>query len=297
MLRPDGQPLIVLAGNDAGGGLVELRRGEAAELVLALSAESKGGMVRLGTGGPAGQRSYGELGPTHWRVHGKADQMLWDLGLGPRGGGALRLCDPDGETVCEIGAEALLTGRLALATGSTELEAIEPVKDAPLEQLRVRSLQLVGEGDTVIGSLGKNESGGGSLELRAKEGGAVLRLGQGPAGHGRLELRDRAGELAGEFSATALGEGALTLFGRKERPLMRLQPKSEGSCRWAASSRSSTTAATRSSGSASTPRALVRSASSTARARAASSCRAERDQFQSTCSAWLRFEPVPQTLN
>lgn len=228
VLRPDGQPAVVLAGNGAGGGLVELRRGEASELVLALSAETKGGVMRLGTGGPAGQRSYGELGPTHWRVHGKADQQLWDIGLGPRGGGALRLSDADGATVCELGAEAPLTGRLALATGTTELETIQPVDDAPLEELRVRSLKLIGEGDAVIGTLAKNEAGGGALELRAKEGGAVLRLGQGPAGHGRVELRARTGELAGEFSATALGEGALTIYGRKERPLMQLYPKSEG---------------------------------------------------------------------
>jgi len=228
VLRPDGQLAVVLGGNSAGGGLVELRRGESAELVLALSAESDGGVMRLGTGGPAGRRSYGELGPTHWRVHGKSDQILWEVEEGPGGGGSLRLSDKDGATVCELGSEAPLTGRVAIANGTESLTALDANPEGTIEQLRVRSLEIIGEGDAVIGSLGKNPAGGGALELRAKEGAAVLRLGQGPAGHGRIEVRARTGELAGELSSTALGEGALTLFGRKERPLMQLYPKSAG---------------------------------------------------------------------
>jgi hypothetical protein len=228
VLRPDGQLAVALGANPAGGGLVELRRGEAAELVLALSAETGGGVMRIGTGGPAGKRSYGELGPTHWRVHGKSDQVLWEVGEGAQGGGSLRLSDEDGATVCELGTDAPLTGRVAIATGTEELAELSPRSEGTIEQLRVRSLELIGEGDDVIGSFGKNAAGGGSLELRAKEGAAVLRFGQGPAGHGRVEVRARTGELAGEFSSTALGEGALTIYGRRERPLMQLYPKSAG---------------------------------------------------------------------
>lgn len=228
VMRSDGQPAVVLTGNGDGGGLVELRRGESAELVLALSAERDGGVMRLGTGGPTGQRSYGEFGPTHWRVHGKTDQVLWEIGEGPGGGGTARFSDKAGQVVCEVGSKEPLTGRVAIANGTEELTALAPPQTGTIDALRVRSLELLGEGDDVIASMGKNQAGGGSFELRAKEGGAVMRFGQGPAGHGRVELRSRTGEIAAELSATALGEGALTIYGRKERPLMQLYPKSVG---------------------------------------------------------------------
>ena len=228
VLREDGRPAVVVAADPAGGGLVQLRRGENAEVVLALAAGESGGAVRLSTGGAPGTRKYGELAPTHWRVHGTSDQTLWEVREAESGGGALVLSDAEGAPAVRLDAVADGTGRAAVADGGEELRELATAGPTTVDLLRVRALELVGEGDAVIGALGKNEAGGGSFELRAKEGGAVVVLGQGPAGHGRVEARSRTGDAACEVGATTLGEGAVTVYGRRARPLVRLMPESEG---------------------------------------------------------------------
>lgn len=227
VLRDDGTLAVVLDGKQ-GGAVIELRRGSDSELVLALSAEDAGGIVRMGTGGPKGERSYGELGPKHWNVHGTEDQLLWEVTEAEQGGGSLQIFDDEGTAVCELAAQAGGAGRCAVTNDAGELTPLTPDADTPIDTLRVRALELLGEGDAVIATLAKNESGGASLELRAKGGAPVIRLGQGPAGHGRVELRARAGGLAVDLTATDLGEGTLTLLGHRERPLVRFGPKHQG---------------------------------------------------------------------
>lgn len=228
VIREDGKLAAFVGSDKDGGGLVQLRRGEGADLVLALSAGADGGVVRLGTGGAPGTRKYGELAPTHWRVHGTDDQTLWQVAESDAGGGAVTLSDAKGAPVVRLVATDEGTGLAQIGDGGEELRALATSGPTTHELLQVRALELIGEGGAVIGTLGKNEAGGGAFELRAKEGAAVVRLGQGPAGHGRVEARSRTGDAASELGATTLGEGSVTVFGRRARPLVRLIPESEG---------------------------------------------------------------------
>lgn len=228
VLRGDGVPAVVLADNTRGGGMVELLRGDDPERVARLSAEPDGGSLVLSSGGAPGERRFSELLPDAWRGRGTQDQVLWELDRAETGGGALRISDAQGETACELRTEEGGRGRVAVADGGEELTVLRPPSEEPHERLRVRALELVDAGGAVVASLAENEVGGGAFELRTKDGEAVVRLGQGPAGHGRVELRSRPGALAAELAATTSGEGLLTIYGRKDRPLVQLNPKSEG---------------------------------------------------------------------